>query len=207
MTDPQNIITIPGAIQNAIIDKVIFSPEGLTICRPFSFARRMFIPGNSIAAFRFGLVPLKFSRFSIGHQYFIEIRNFKHEIYRIKLNTYNSSNRRQYYGIWAGLLQNLWDHYLSNQLSYYTELYNIRQFFELAGVTFHTDGITWDNNQSIPWNKIAVKSYQNYFIIYHTDNPALCKYSLFSLQWNAVILQSLLKDVIEVNKRVPKSSV
>lgn len=205
MTRSQNIIEIPGLIQDRICDRLIFAEKGLTIERPLSFDHRVFIDGQDIAAFRFGMKELRGIKFVFGRQYFIEIKNFNCEITRIKLNSFYGIKSKEYYKIWAGLLQELWDFYLDNQLNYYTELYNIQQMFDLAGVTFHHDGISWDKNNKLPWDKIAIKSYRNYFMIHHEDKPMQYKCCVFSIDWNAVILQSLLKDIVKEQKRVPRS--
>ncbi|MFB9841520.1 hypothetical protein [Mucilaginibacter ginsenosidivorans] len=195
MTDPQNTITITGLIQERVFKRIVFAHNGLTIEQSLGFGPDRFIAGDSIAAFRFGVRELRGYKFSFGRQYFIEIKNFNCEIYRIKLNSLFGIKRKEYYRTWAELLQNIWDFYLDNQLSYYTELYNIQQTFELAGVTFHNDGISWDKNNYLPWDKIAVKSYQNYFMIHHADNARQYKCCVFSIDWNAVVLQSLLKEI------------
>lgn len=206
MTGPNNTIEIPGLIQKRINRKIVFSDEGLTIEKPLSFDSKVFISGENIAAFRFGTKELYGYKFAFGRQYFIETRDFQNNTFKIKLNSYYGIKRRAYYKLWAELLQQLWDFYLVNQLSYYTELYNIQQMFELAGVTFEPEGISWDNKNSLRWSEIAVKSYQTYFMIYDVDNPKKYKCCVFSIDWNAVVLQSLLKDIVKEHKRIPKSS-
>jgi len=206
MTGPNNTIEIPALIQKRINRKIVFADEGLTIEKPLSFDPKVFISGENIAAFRFGTKDLYGYKFVFGRQYFIETRDFQNNTFKIKLNSYYGIKRRAYYKLWAELLQQLWDFYLVNQLSYYTELYNIQQMFELAGVTFEPDGISWDNKNSLRWSEIAVKSYQTYFMIYHIDNPKKYKCCVFSSDWNAVVLQSLLKDIVKEHKKVPKSS-
>jgi hypothetical protein len=184
----------------------MFADEGLTIEKPLSFDPNVFIPGASIAAFRFGVQDFYGYKFTFGRQYFVETKDFKNRIFRIKLNSYYGIKRETYYKVWAELLQRLWDFYLADQLSYYTELYNIQQIFELGGVTFHPDGISWDKNSKLLWNEIAVNSYQNYFMIYHINDPKQYKCCVFSIEWNAVILQSLLKDIVKEHNKVHKSS-
>jgi hypothetical protein len=78
--------------------------------------------------------------------------------------------------------------------------------FELAGVTFDADGISWDKNNKLFWNEIAIKNYQTYFMIHHIDNPKKHKNCVFSIHWNAVVLQSLLTDIVKVHEKVHKPS-
>lgn len=206
MAGPNNIVEIPGLIQKKISRKIMFNDDGLTIEKPLSFDPKVFIPSENISAFRFGIKDLYGYKFVFGRQYFIETRDFNNKIHKIRLNSYYGIKRKTYYKAWAELLQYLWDFYLVNQLSYYTELYNIQQMFELAGVAFHADGISWDKKNKLLWNEIAVKSYQTYFMIYDIDNPKKYKCCVFSIDWNAVVLQSLLKDIVKEQKRIPKSS-
>jgi hypothetical protein len=205
MTRSQNIIEIPGLIQARTCKNVIFTQEGLTIEKPFSVSPRIFIDHRDVAAFRFWIKELRFFKFSLGREYYIEVKDFHCKINRIKLYSVYRAKHKEYYRIWADLLQNLWDFYFDNQLNYYTELYNIQQYFELAGVSFHVDGISWNKDNKLPWNKIEIKSYQNYFLIHHTDNPQQYKCCVFSIDWNAVILQSLLKDIVKEYKKVPRT--
>ena len=205
MTDPQNTIVITGLIQERVCKKVVFAHGGLTIEQPLSLAGSRFIASETISAFRFGVRELRGYKFSFGRQYFIEIKDFKSQIFRIKLNSWFGVKRQVYYSFWAELLQKLWDHSVAHQLHYYTELYNIQQAFDLAGVNFCADGISWDNGDKLKWDKIAIKNYQNYFIIYHAEEPAQYKCVLFSVQWNAVILQSLLKDIVQEHAKVHRS--
>jgi hypothetical protein len=202
MTQPQNIVEIPGFIQARTCKSVIFNGEGLTIEQPFKAHSKIFVKSADIAAFRFGIKELRLFKFALGREYYIEVKDFKFKISRIKLYSIYGGRRKEYYQIWAELLQNLWDFYFDNQLSYYTELYNIQQCFELAGITFLVDGISWNKDHKLPWDKIGIKSYQNYFLIHHIDNPQQYKCCVFSIDWNAVILQSLLKDIIREHKKV-----
>ncbi|HVW13325.1 MAG TPA: hypothetical protein VHB54_05880 [Mucilaginibacter sp.] len=206
MTNPENTVAIPGLLQNKILKKVVFTPGGLTIKRPMSFGRGIFIRDENIAAFRFGIKQLYCAGFEFGSQYFIEVRDFKNEIFRIQLNSYFGIRKKIYYHVWADLLQTFWDHYIDHQLNYYIELYNMQMSFELAGVTFYPDGISFDKSNKLRWNEIAIKSYQNYFMIHHNKDSRIYKCCLFSIEWNAVILQSLLKEIIKEYDKVSKSS-
>jgi len=205
MTHSQTIIEITGLIQERTSKRIVFNEDGLTIEQPLSFRRGRFIASENIAAFRFGVKELRGYKFTFGHQYYIELKDFNCEIYRIKLNSIYGIKRREYYKAWADLLQNVWDFYLDRQLSYYTELFNIQQLFELSGVTFHADGISWGKNDLLTWDKIAVKSYQNYFMIHHADNVHQYKCCVFSIDWNAVVLQSLLKDIVRQQSRTRRT--
>jgi hypothetical protein len=205
MTRFQNIIEIPGLLQARTCKSIIFAPDALTMEKPFGVKPKEFIQGGEVAAFRFGIKELRLFKFSLGREYYIELKDFHCKITRIKLYSVYGARRKEYYKIWADLLQNLWDFYFDRQLNYYTELYNIQQFFDLAGVSFHADGISWDKDNKLSWDKIEIKSYQNYFLVHHKDNPQQYKCCVFSIDWNAVILQSLLKDIVKEYNKVPRT--
>lgn len=185
-------------------NSVIFTDQGLTIEKSFGLGKSAFIASADIAAFRFGVRELKGFRYTFGRQYFIELKDFKHNLYRIKFSSFYGIKNKEYYRVWADLLQDIWDYYLANQLNYYSEMFNIQQVFDLAGVTFHADGISWNKQQKVTWDKVGLKSCQSHFMIHHTDNPDQFKCCVFSIDWNAVVLQSLLKDIIREHARVKR---
>ncbi|MEO6849971.1 MAG: hypothetical protein ABI203_06355 [Mucilaginibacter sp.] len=205
MNRPSSIIELPALIQNRV-GRVIFAEDGLTIEKYLGFKSPLFVPGESIAAFRFGVQEFCAFNVTYGRQYFIETRDFQNKVSRIKLNSYYGVKDRTYYRVWAEILQQLWEFYLESQLSYYKELINMRQVFEIAGVTLHVDGISWGKEDKLKWNEIVVNTSQAHFVIQHIDDPGRFKCCVFSIHWNAVILQSLLKDTIKQPVTVRKSS-
>ena len=204
MNHPPRVIEIKELLRDKTRKRVIFSNEGLTIEKKIGFGRSTFIASTDIAAFRFGVRELKGFKYSFGRQYFIELKDFKYNLYRIKFNSLYGIKNKTYYRVWADLLQDIWDYYLSNQLNYYSEMFNIQQVFDLAGVNIYPDGISWNKQQKISWDKVELKSYQSYFMIHHADDADQFKCCIFSIDWNAVVLQSLLKDIIREHAKVKR---
>ena len=202
MNHPPRVIEIKELLRDKTRNKVVFSDEGLTIEKKYGFGRNEFIASSEIAAFRFGVRELKGFKYSFGRQYFIELKDFNCKLCRIKFNSLYGIKNKEYYRVWADLLQDIWDYYLANQLSYYLEMFNIQQVFVLAGVKFQPEGISWNKQQVIPWDKVELKSYQSYFMLHHADDPDQFKCCIFSIDWNAVVLQSLLKAVIKEQARI-----
>lgn len=192
-----NVVEIPSLFQNKTFKKLTFTNEGLKIEKPLSFEPPVFIPSENISAFRYGVVWIKGYAFTIGRQYVIETRDFQNNIFKIKLKSYYGIKRKVYFELWDKILEQLWENYFSNMMNYYTDLYNIRQIFELAGVQFLTDGISWDKKNKLLWKEIALKNYKTYFMIHHAENLKVHKSCNFANDWNAFILQGLLKDIIE----------
>ena len=204
MHHPERVIEIKELLRDKTRNRVVFSDDGLTIEKKYGFGKSTFIASADIAAFRFGVRELKGFKYSFGRQYFIELKDFKYNLYRIKFNSLYGIKNKAYYRVWADLLQDIWDYYLSNQLNYYSEMFNIQQVFDLAGVNIYPDGISWNKQQKISWDKVELKSYQSYFMIHHSDDPDQFKCCIFSIDWNAVVLQSLLKDIIREHAKVKR---
>jgi hypothetical protein len=72
----------------------------------------------------------------------------------------------------------------------------------LAEIKFDADGISWDKKNKFLWNEIAIKNYRTYFMIHHINNPMQHKSCSFSNDWNAFILQCLLKKIINQQKLI-----
>lgn len=207
MSQPLNIIEIPELVPKRFANKIVFSDSGVGIENPLSLRHsEVFIPCENISGFRFGIQGAHLFKLTFCHQYFIEIKDHQNKIFRIRFNSYYGINRKVFFKVWAELLECFWNFYMLNQLSFYTELYEIQQTFELSGVTFHADGISWDNENKLKWNEIAISSYQTHFVIHHIHNIEQSKCCAFSIHWNAVILQSLLNDIIKKPIIVRKSS-
>jgi len=198
--DASNVVEIPSFFQNKTSKKFTFTKEGIKIEKLMSFDPSVLLPSENICAFRYGVSLTRGYVFVIGRQYFIEIKDLQNKIFKIKLKSLYGIKRETYYKKWSDIFNQLWRNYFSDVLNYYTELYNIHQIFELAGVKFLSEGISWDNKNKLLWEEIALSNYRTYFMIHHIQNPNQNKSISFSTDWNAFILQSLLKRIISWHK-------
>ena len=194
--DDVDIIEIPGLLRNNIYKKLTFKKEGLTIEKTLSFDPAVFIPAENISSFRYGVNWLRGYKFVFGRQYIIQVQDSKKEIFSIKLNSYYQIRRHAYHKIWSDIFNQLWRNYFINTFNYYYDLYSIKQEFDLADVKFHPFGISWDSN-SLFWNEIALSNYKTYFMIHHKDDLKKIKRCSFMNDWNALILQCVLRKIIE----------
>ena len=206
MSSPLNIVEIPALIPKKIMRKIVFSNSGVSIEKPLSLKTDIFIPCENIAAFRFGIRGAHLFKWTFCRQHFVEVKDYQNKIYRIKVNCYYGVNKKAVFKVWAELLEQFWSFYMINQLSFYTELFELQQTFELSGVTFHPDGISWDNDNKLSWHEIAVSSFQTHFAIHHITDLTQSKCCVFSIHWNAVVLQSLLNNIIKQPIRARKPS-
>jgi hypothetical protein len=200
MNNNADQIEIPGLLNNKTSRIITFKTEGLTIEKPLSFMPSDFIPAESITGFRYGISWINGYAFTIGRQYFIEIQNDQQKVTHIKLGSYYSIRKKLYNQIWSDIIQQLWLNYFVHVFNYYYDLYKIHQTFELCGIEFHFDGIGWDFQNILQWDEIAISSYYTYFMIYNSNNKRQKKSRSFANDWNAVILQALLKEIVEERK-------
>jgi hypothetical protein len=193
-------IEIPALFSNKIAKKITFNNDGIKIQKSLSFYPNVFIPSENIISFRYGVKFMQGYAFTIGRCYIIETKDAQNKISRIKLYSFYGIKRNSYYNIWSSLISKLWENYFVNIYNYYIELYTIKQIFEIAGVTFHEDGISWRKKHKLLWREIALNNYATYFMIRHVDDPKNHKSCSFRNDWNALLLQSLLKGIIQQQK-------
>lgn len=194
------LIEIPALLNNKISRILTFKTEGLIIEKPSSVRSIDCVAAENITGFRYGVNWINGYAFSIGRQYFIEIQNDQQKITTIKLGSYYGIRKKLYGKIWQDIIQQLWRNYFVNVFNYYYELYNIQQTFVLCGIKFHETGIGWEPQRILLWNEIAISNYQTYFMIYNNNNRRQIKSRSFANDWNAVVLQALLKKIVEERK-------
>ncbi len=193
----EKIIEVPGLITDNTARKLVFEVEGLTIEKPRGFFKPNFVAAQNMAGFRYGLTWIRGTHFIFGRQYFIELQNDQHKITRIKLSSFYGIRKETYSQLWSDIIQQLWQSYFVNTYNYYYDLYKVSQTFELCGIRFDTEGIALDQKNILAWHQIAISSYYHYFMIYNKQNKKQCKSRSFANDWNAVILQILIKEIVK----------
>ena len=200
------IIEIPELLKDKTGKKVIFTMKGLTIEKPFSLSPAVFIPAENICSFRYGINWIRGYSFVFGRQYLVQIQDFQNKVYSIKLNSYYRIRSEAYHKALTDIFSQLWHNYFVHNFNYYIDLYKINQEFELGGVKFRPSGISWDGG-SLFWNEIALSNYNTYFMIHHRDNPKKNKSCNFKNDWNAFVLQSVLKEIVKEQSSYRSSKV
>ena len=198
MTDASTIVEIPRLIQNRVYKQVIFTKDGLTIKKLQGFVPDIFLAAENITGFRYGVNWLRGYAFTIGRQYIIQVMDAEKNVISIKLNSFYKIRSAAYLKAWSNIINQLWYNYFVNNLNFYYDLYSIKQDFELSGVVFRPSGIEWDNI-SLPWNEIALSNYVTYFMIHHKTDLKKTKSRNFKNDWNALVLQELLKRIVKEN--------
>jgi len=202
MEEQNQILEIPGLFSNKIRRRIIFETEGITIEKPFSFDSSTFVAAENIAAIRLGVRWIRGLWWVVGRQYIIELKLNNGNITKLNLNSYYNLRVQAYEEAWTDTINHLYTFYFSEQLNMYLELLHMRQPFEILGVTFHNEGISWGKNGIVPWRQIALSNYRTYFVVHHKQNIRLNKSFNFLNDWNAYILQAIMKYVIEEHKKL-----
>ncbi|MDN3547151.1 hypothetical protein [Mucilaginibacter aquaedulcis] len=200
MNNDTCLIEIPALLNNKISKILTFKTEGLIIEKPSGFVAPDYIAAENITGFRYGVTWINGYAFTIGRQYFIDIQTEQQKTIRVRLGSYYGIRKRLYGSLWSEIIHQLWRNYFVNLYNYYYDLYNIHQTFELCGIKFHFGGIGWDSNNILPWNVISISNYYNYFMIYNCNNKKQNKSKTFAKDWNAVVLQALLRKIVEERK-------
>lgn len=190
-------IEIPFLLQNKTIKKITIDINGVLIEKARSFDLPVFIPAEKIGALRYGVNWIKGYRFIVGRHYFIEIKDIEDKIFKIKLKSYYGLKREAYFELWNEIMNRLWQNYFLGMLNSYIALYEAKQPFELTGVRFLFEGISWDKNKVILWKDIGLSNYATYFMIHHKENPKEHTSRDFAKDWNALVLQRLLKEIVK----------
>lgn len=199
MNDKTFIIEVPRLFQNKIYKRLTFTARGLKIERTLSFEPIVFLPAENILSFRYGVKWIKGYAATFGRQYIIQIQDSEKKIFTIKLSSYYRIRSKAYHKIWSEIFSGLWNNYFIHIYNYYSDLYSIKQDFELSTVKFNKFGISWGGD-GLFWNEIALSNYRTYFMIHHKDDFKKTHSCNFMNDWNAVVLQCLLKKIVEEHK-------
>jgi hypothetical protein len=202
MNEQNHIVEIPELLSNRICKRLIFKNDGLIIEKPFSFDEPVFISAEDITAFRLGVRWIRGFYFVLGRQFVIELKHQKDTTTKIKLISLYAIRDQRYNEIWLEIVDQIYRKYFSSHLQLYVELYQMGQLFNLSGLTFHADGVIWNRNKKLNYNQLAVSSYRTYFVIHNKNNPKQNISFNFLNDWNAYIIQSLLKYIVEQNEKI-----
>jgi len=196
MAQNTNLIEIPAFFSGRIKKNIIFNASGLKIEKTRSFDFPVEIANEDIVSFRYGVNWITGYQFTIGRQYVIELLDTKKQVTSIKLTSYYQVKRKRYYQLYADIINRLWANYFAEKLNDYYDLYKKKAEFKVSDVNFHPFGISWYDG-GIFCNDIALRNYFTYFMINKTDDLNKPKRCSFKNDWDALLLQVLLKKIIE----------
>ncbi|RYZ95190.1 MAG: hypothetical protein EOP47_26310 [Sphingobacteriaceae bacterium] len=191
-----DVVEIPDLFENKVRRRIVFDINGLTIKDAAGFAPDVFIPADKIAAFRLGYSHVNIYVF-LGLNFFIDIKNYENKVHRLSFFSPYYIKKKIYNEKWNELRNLFYKYYLNSLVDYYIELLNIGQPFELAGVSFNNKGIKWNKCDIMKFEDIKIANYMSYFVVYNSHNNKEQKTCRFETEWNAIVLQTILKSIVE----------
>ncbi|EHQ30563.1 hypothetical protein [Mucilaginibacter paludis] len=202
MNEHEHIIEIPELLSNRICKRLILKFDGLVIEKPFIFDERQFIAVEDMVAFRLGIKWIRGIYFVLGRQFIVELKHQNGAITTIKLTSVYNIRNQKYDEIWSAIIDHVYCKYFSSHLQLYVELYEMGQTFNLSELTFNPDGITWDKNKNLHYNQISISCYRTYFVIHNKNNPKQNKSLSFLNDWNAYLVQALVRYIVEDRRKI-----
>jgi hypothetical protein len=158
---------------------------------------------NEIAEYKYGINWMQY-KFVFGREYVISIRNHNNQIIKINFKTYFGRKKDEYHKLCNDILTSLWDLYFGDIMSDYIKKHELNEEFNIGEVTFSKDGLKILSNASlkpkiefIAWEKVQIKKYRTYFVIYDKDNAININrgYSYLN-DWNTTVLLNVLNTLM-----------
>lgn len=189
-------VEIPKLFSKELYRKILIGKEGVTI-ETAQNESPIFIAADELIAFRYGMKGINGYAFTIGRHYFIEIKTIQQKSIVIKFNSYYRFRRRIYWKTWVNIVDELWNYHFVNHYLNHHDKYKNGEYFEFNGISFQGDGISWDNKNILLFTQIGLGNYVNYFMVYNKQNKSQQKSYNFMHDWNALVLQELLKVIVK----------
>ncbi|MDR3693979.1 hypothetical protein [Mucilaginibacter sp.] len=162
---------------------------------------------EDICEYRYGINWISGYQFTIGREYVIFVRNSSDQVMKISFKSLYGRRKKEYHRLSNNILNTLWDYFFSpitNQL--YDEFKKSaditigRATLTSSGIFVAENGLVKTEKKMIPWENMEIRSYQTYFAVFSTINPAKINAAFSYLNdWNTLVLHSIVKHIL--NKR------
>ncbi|WP_299160478.1 hypothetical protein [uncultured Tenacibaculum sp.] len=154
-----------------------------------------FIKYKDIKAYRFGLEWITGLYFTFGREYKIEIKTHDNQIIKLNSSSYYGLNKVQLANKQNKILDALWQTFIEKLCLKNIEKYNSGIDFKILKTLISRKGVTIKKHLVL-WNKVEMKEYFDYFVIYSIDDPTnLNQAYYYKLDWNSGILLSTIKTI------------
>jgi len=160
---------------------------------------------SQIEGYRFGIRWIKGFKFIIGREYQLFIHNKDGKEIKIHFKTVYGYKKKELHDKFNQILEGVWAFYFADIAGDYLERFRKEEDIEICNVgikkkniTIQTSGIFKEKQITIPWNKVATRTYITYYAIYSTDNPADINrgYSYLN-DWNTFVLYSVIETLLK----------
>jgi len=145
---------------------------------------------EEIESYRYKVEGIRGYAFWICRKYIIEICNHKQEVVRIQLWSLYGLRRQVKY---IAIIQTLNARYFNDMAVHYIQLLGNDLSFALWGVGLSPDGIADAKLGEIPWQRLGIKPYAQYFALYDLTDQINYRAFEYGIDWNAGILQAVVE--------------
>jgi len=172
-------------------DYLAFDNKDLVSAEPSTIER------ENIESFRFGVDWIRGLYFIIGRTYRIEVRDHEGNTIKIRLRSIYGIRKKKLGTKYNKIYGALHNAYFNDLGLHYVRLVNDRLPFMLAGVTLTPEGIVDPKIGALSWNSIGLKAYSTYFAIYDKSEPSNYHAFDYGVDWNAILLYSILTFILK----------
>jgi len=158
------------------------------------------IEKSNIESFRFGIEWVTGLYFIIGRTYRIEVRDHEGNTIKIRLRSIYGIRKKSLGTKYKKIYDALHSAYFNDLGLHYVRLVNDSLPFTLAGITITPEGIEDPKTGSLSWNSLGLKAYATYFVIYDKSEPKNYRAFDYGVEWNAVLLYSVLTFILQNHK-------
>ncbi|QKJ30204.1 hypothetical protein HQ865_10660 [Mucilaginibacter mali] len=192
----ENTISIPNLLSRQ--GKIYcFADDCLIVSTDAYPDAKMVIPREKVLSLRFGVKWIKGLYFPIGRHFNIELKLDNNEIIPLKFSSYYGIKKDLYTDKFGELINAVWANLFQPDLLDIAERFKKREALFISGVEFNHQGVCWNDNELIPWDKVQLSNYKTYFAIRHADNALFNKSLRFSTDWDSYMLQQVIKNILE----------
>lgn len=154
------------------------------------------IPKGKIMSMRFGIKWISGLYFPVGRHFKIELKLDNGAVVPLKFSSYYGIKKKLYTEKFGELINAVWEHL------FYPDLVDIANRFKngetlyINGVEFNKNGLCWDGQEILTWDKVKLVRFKTYFAIRHTDNALVNKCFYFLTDWDSFLLQQAIQSII-----------
>jgi hypothetical protein len=196
----------PQSISFTLRSTILDRPRQLTLCPEYlefddndlaDAAPTRFLK-SEIESLRYGIKGIRGYSFYIGRILIIDIRSTSGQVIKLRLKSLYRIRRKLLTDKYAEIVNALYKYYFHDMVRQYLKLFQDGQAFDILGVSVNADGVLFDNKVGrISWDFLAIRRYTTYYTLFSETNPNQYKALETMEHWNAGVLYSVIKSILE----------
>lgn len=152
---------------------------------------------SEIQDFKHGMEWIVWYKFTVGRKFSITIKYKQNKELKILFGSYFGVHKKSI-RLYAEIVENCWKFYHSSIVDKYLEKFYHNEQVEIQKIRLVQSGVRLSGEIAIiPWKKICIKEYNQYFALYHRDNPerhSLVNYNEYGTETLWSLLRTILKE-------------